>query len=277
MVLKNKIDFLGIIVAEKCNPNGDPMNGNRPRQDLSTGCGEITPECIKRKIRNRLQDMGENIFVQIRGRTDDGFRSQKERIEAFKKSHKAKSHDELYRLVCQEWIDARSFGLIIPYKNNEGITLGIRGPVSIGYATSIEPINISDILITKSENQETEENNKKDSSTIGVKHIIDKGVYVFSGGIYPDLAKKTGFSDEDAEKIKNAIITLFENDCSNARPSGSMSLVKLYWWKHPGSCSSCPPVKLIKSVKIEPQKEWPYFKDSCSKIGSVDTKIYSFI
>lgn len=277
MVLKNKIDFLGIIVAEKCNPNGDPLNGNRPRQNASTGCGEMTPECLKRKIRNRLQDMGEKIFVQSGSRVDDGFHSQKERIDAFKKAHPVDSVEELYPLVCQKWIDARAFGLILPVKNNEGVTLGIRGPVSISYASSIEPINISDILITRAENLTTEKNNKKGSSTMGYKYVIDKGVYVFHGGISPSLAEKTGFTKEDAEKIKEAILTLFENDASHARPSGSMTLAKLYWWRHPGSCSLCPPIKLIKSIKIEPQKEWPYFKDSCSEIGNIDTKIYSFI
>ena len=45
-ILQNRIDFCGIIVAERCNPNGDPINGNVPRQDFN-GNGIITDVCLK--------------------------------------------------------------------------------------------------------------------------------------------------------------------------------------------------------------------------------------
>ena len=56
---------------------------------------------------------------------------------------------------------------------------------------------------------------------MGMKHRVDFGVYVFYGSINTQLAEKTGFTNEDAEKIKEALITLFENDASSARPDGS--------------------------------------------------------
>ena len=56
--LANKVDFEVIISATDANPNGDPLSGNRPRIN-SKGLGEISDVCIKRKIRNRLQNMGE--------------------------------------------------------------------------------------------------------------------------------------------------------------------------------------------------------------------------
>ncbi len=65
-----------------------------------------------------------------------------------------------------------------------------------------------------------------------MKHRVDHGVYVFYGSMNPQLATKTGFSDEDAEAIKEALRTLFRNDASSARPEGSMEVYKVYWWKH---------------------------------------------
>ena len=62
-VLEHKIDFAVLVTAANANPNGDPLNGNRPRENYDS-CGEISDVCIKRKIRNRLQDMGENVYVQ---------------------------------------------------------------------------------------------------------------------------------------------------------------------------------------------------------------------
>ena len=73
-VLENKIDFSVIITAKNANPNGDPLNGNRPRENYD-GLGEISDVCIKRKIRNRLQDMGEKIFVQSDDNRKDEFKS----------------------------------------------------------------------------------------------------------------------------------------------------------------------------------------------------------
>ena len=61
--LENKIDFVALVAVNNANSNGDPLNGNRPRTDYN-GYGEISDVCIKRKIRNRMQDMGERVFVQ---------------------------------------------------------------------------------------------------------------------------------------------------------------------------------------------------------------------
>ena len=81
--LKGKIDFLVLVSATEANPNGDPLNGNRPRENFE-GYGEISDVCIKRKIRNRWQDMGQRIFVQSDERADDSFTSLKERADGCK-------------------------------------------------------------------------------------------------------------------------------------------------------------------------------------------------
>ena len=78
--LKGKIDFTLFISVRNANPNGDPLNGNRPRVNYS-GCGEISDVCIKRKIRNRMQDLGQKIFVQSDDRTDDTYTSLKDRAD----------------------------------------------------------------------------------------------------------------------------------------------------------------------------------------------------
>ena len=44
-VLQNKIDFAVILTVKNANPNGDPLNGNRPREDYD-GYGEISDVCI---------------------------------------------------------------------------------------------------------------------------------------------------------------------------------------------------------------------------------------
>ena len=95
--LTNKIDFVVLMTVNKANPNGDPNAENTPREDFD-GYGEISDVCIKRKIRNRLQDMGEEIFVQSDDRCTDGFKSLSDRFKGYEelqKAVKAKNDDEV--------------------------------------------------------------------------------------------------------------------------------------------------------------------------------------
>ena len=106
VALEKKIDFIGWITVKRANPNGDPLNGNQPRTDYDN-YGEISDVCLKRKIRNRLQDAGEKILVQSDDRTDDGFDCIRARVEgnpATKKSmdRKAKEEERQQRARRQE-------------------------------------------------------------------------------------------------------------------------------------------------------------------------------
>lgn len=247
-VLKNKIDFVAFIAVNNANPNGDPLDGNRPRTDYN-GYGEISDVCIKRKIRNRLQDMGEKIFVQSEDRADDGAKSLKERANALEK---IKNKDEFAAKACESWIDVRSFGQVFAYssakKDSTGVSVGVRGPVSVHQAVSLDPVEIVSLQITKSVNGEPTENGEKASDTMGMKHMVKFGLYEVKGAINVQLAEKTGFTEEDAEKIKEALRTLFTNDSSAARPEGSMELVKLYWFKHNCKDGQYSSAKVHRSV-----------------------------
>ena len=255
----NKIDFEVLVMVKNANPNGDPLNGNRPRETYD-GYGEISDVCIKRKIRNRLQDMGENIFVQSDDRSTDEYKSLADRAKSnavMQKALKDKDKDAYAKSACETWIDVRSFGQVFAFKD-DSVSVGVRGPVSVHSAFSVLPISINSMQITKSVNSETKE--KKSSDTMGMKHKVHSALYVIKGSINHQLAEKTGFSDEDAEKIKEALRTLFVNDSSSARPDGSMEVCKIDWWKHNcpmGQYSSAKVHKLVEiSVKTDDPKEF---------------------
>lgn len=189
--LDKKIDFAVVLSVSKANPNGDPLNGNRPRQNYD-GYGEISDVAIKRKIRNRLQDLGEAVFVQSDDRKIDGFKSLRDRADSnsdLAKILKAKNPaaDEFATIACNEWVDVRSFGQVFAFKGSN-LSVGVRGPVSIQTATSIDPIDIVSTQITKSVNSVTSDT--RSSDTMGMKHRVDFGVYVFKGSINTQLAEK---------------------------------------------------------------------------------------
>lgn len=109
-------------------------------------------------------------------------------------------------------------------EGDTGVSIGIRGPVTVQSAFSIETIDITSTQITKSVSGEGD-GTKRGSDTMGMKHRVDKGVYVFYGSMNPQLAERTGFSDTDADTIKQVLPKLFENDESSARPAGSMEVL----------------------------------------------------
>lgn len=211
--LKGKIDFTLFVSADNANPNGDPLNGNRPRINMD-GYGEISDVCIKRKIRNRFQDLGQEIFVQSDDRTDDSYTSLKDRadgceeLKAQIENKKNANRDACAAIACKEWLDVRAFGQVFAFKGIP-VSFGVRGPVSIHQAISLSPIDIISMQITKSVNSESGKESKA-SDTMGTKHRVGFAVYKVMGSVNVQLAEKTGFSQEDAELLKEALKTLFE-------------------------------------------------------------------
>lgn len=247
-ILNNKIDFVALIAVDRANANGDPLNGNRPRTDYN-GFGEISDVCIKRKIRNRMQDLGYQVFVQSEERCDDGFGSLSERATSVMKGEK--NRDAYAKKACETWLDVRTFGQLFAFKDAKGVSVGVRGPVSIHQAVSVSPVEVESLQITKSVNGEkSEKGGTRSSDTMGMKHFVRFGLYQVKGSINVQLAEKTGFTYEDAQVVKECLRTLFENDASSARPEGSMEVVKLFWFEHDSKSGQYSSAKVHRSVKV---------------------------
>ncbi len=271
--LHNKIDFAVVIHVKRANPNGDPLNGNRPRTDYDN-YGEMTDVCLKRKIRDRLlerwvadgknEDDGNMIFVQSDDRKADEYKSLKTRAEAILGSKLGSS--ETAKLACETWIDVRAFGQLFALKGKQkakkgerndgegdtGISIGIRGPVTVQSAFSVAPVDVTSNQITKSVSGEDTKDGKRSSDTMGMKHRVDHGVYVFYGSMNPQLAERTGFNEADAEAIKRVLPKLFENDESSARPAGSMEVLNVVWWRHNCKAGQYSSAKVHRTLTVQP-------------------------
>lgn len=300
-ILENKIDFAVVMKVKCANPNGDPLNGNRPRTDYD-GYGEITDVCLKRKIRDRLQEAGFEIFVQSDDRKRDGAKNLKERAvseqwglgkDAFhfrrpKTRKKAvtgseeteedtdllnSAKDKTIADACRKWMDVRTFGNLFAWaKANDvdSVSIGIRGPVTVQSAFSVERVDVTSTQITKSVSGDAKKTKnaappegeesagiegERSSDTMGMKHRVDEGIYVFYGSMNPQLAERTGFSDEDAEAIKQVLPKLFENDASSARPDGSMEILKVIWWRHNCKSGQYSSAKVHRTLSVETDGE----------------------
>lgn len=268
MSLETKMDFAIVIKVDRANPNGDPLNGNRPRVDYD-GYGEITDVCLKRKIRDRMLERyealdeksceGQAVFVQSDGRNIDGEPSLRKRAES--RTHglgkeafgKKAKREETASKACQKWLDVRAFGQVFAYggkSDTDGVSIPIRGPVTIQSAFSVEPVASTSTQITKSVSGDGD-GKKKGSDTMGMKHRVDEAIYVTYGSMNPQLAERTGFSDEDAQTIKEILPKLFENDESAARPAGSMQVLNVVWWQHNSRSGQFSAAKVHQSMSVD--------------------------
>jgi CRISPR-associated protein Csd2 len=271
--LQKKIDFAVVLRVKNANPNGDPLNGNRPRVNYEN-YGEMTDVCIKRKMRDRLVERyldleenkrkGQAVFVQSDDRKIDDAKSLRARAE--KAMGNKLGSDETVKLACGEWFDVRAFGQLFALSKKKGkkkedgsddegdasISIGIRGPVTVQSAFSVAPIDITSTQITKSVSGEDTKDGKRSSDTMGMKHRVDFGTYVFFGSMNPQLAEKTGFSDADAQAIKQIFPKLFENDASSARPEGSMEVLKVIWWQHNSKAGQYSSAKVHRTLTVKP-------------------------
>jgi CRISPR-associated protein Csd2 len=260
--LQKKIDFAIIIRVAKANPNGDPLNGNRPRIDYA-GLGEITDVCLKRKIRDRLSEIGQSIFVQSDDRKTDGEPSLSARAKSEtnglgkKAFDKGSKKDETAQAACKKWFDVRTFGQVFAFGKEgdaSGVSIPIRGPVTIQSAFSVERVDVTSTQITKSVSGEGD-GSKRGSDTMGMKHRIDKAIYVTYGSMSPQLAERTKFSDADAEIIKSVLPRIFENDASSARPDGSMEVLNVIWWEHNCKSGQYSSAKVHHTITVKPDGE----------------------
>ena len=267
--LQHKIDFAVILRVENANPNGDPLNGNRPRTNYD-GYGEITDVCLKRKLRDRLlerwvaagrrSDDGNKVFVQSDDRKEDDAKSLKARAEAILPGKL--SSINLAKQACEQWIDVRAFGQLFAFKGKPkgngkgdasgeaGVSVGIRGPVTVQSAFSVAPVDICSTQITKSVSGEGD-GSVRGTDTMGMKYRVVSGIYVFFGSMNPQLADRTGFNETDADAILAILPRLFENDESSARPAGSMQVSKVIVWRHNCRSGQFSAAKVHQSLKVE--------------------------
>ena len=258
--IKNRYDFVILFDVENGNPNGDPDAGNMPRVDPETGLGLVTDVCLKRKIRNFVEDVKEDadgyrIYIKDQVPLN---RSDAEALSALgvdKDLKAAKKNDpdldrKIRDYMCSHYYDIRAFGAVMTTFVKGALNCGqVRGPVQLGFARSIDPILPQEVTITRIAIT-TEADAEKKGTEMGRKYIVPYGLYRAEGYVSANLARKvTGFSEEDLQLLWQAILNMFENDHSAAR--GKMAVRELIVFKHESELGNAPAYKLFDAVQVE--------------------------
>ncbi len=251
--LKNRFDFVYIFDVQDGNPNGDPDAGNLPRIDAETGMGLVTDVCLKRKVRNYVQvakncSEGFDIFIKERAVLNNSIDASFEEKGVKEEKDEAKKRLAARDVMCKKFYDIRTFGAVMSTGKNAG---QVRGPIQMTFARSVNEITSLEHSITRIAVATDAEAKKMagDNHTMGRKSTVPYGLYVCHGFVSANLAKQTGFSQDDLSLFWDALINMFDVDRSAAR--GLMSAQKLIVFKHDSELGNAPAHKLFDLVKVE--------------------------
>lgn len=266
--IQNRHDFVWYFDVKDGNPNGDPNNGNMPRMDFTTMQGLVTDVCIKRKIRDYVEDVFDgdaayNIYVH-RGVTlerqndlacravgiDGGLAGvNKARGKGLELGRKIRDY------MCQTFFDIRAFGAVFTTFMTKESSIPdfthVRGPVQLGFARSVDPIVPQDVAISRlTLATEAEARTKQTQTMLGQKYVVPYGLYRMEGRISASIAQHvTGLNEEDLTVLWDALLNMFDTSCTSS--SGMMVTRKLIIFRHDSVLGNAPSHKLFERVHAE--------------------------
>lgn len=254
-MINNKYDIVFLFDCKNGNPNGDPDAGNAPRMNMETGCGIVTDVCLKRKVRNYVDMVknGEacyNILIKPDKPLNEKFKAAYEAegmpVDETTKGKNPTNELKARDFMCRNYFDVRTFGAVMSTgKNSCGI---VRGPVQFSFAESVSPVTIDNVTITRQAKTD-EVRASKGGTEFPNKPIIAYGLYRMNGHISAALANSTtGLSDEDVDLLWTAMLNMFEEDRSAARPD--MNVRGLYVFKHESVYGNAPFSELEDKIKV---------------------------
>lgn len=244
--IKNRYDFIYLFDVEDGNPNGDPDAGNMPRIDAETGEGLVTDVCLKRKVRNYVQTLKDaqppyDIFIKEGSVLNETIKNT---------AKDSKTKEDARKSMCDRFYDVRSFGAVMSTgKKNAG---QVRGPIQLTFARSLSPIVTAEHTITRmavTDAKDTSADDMGTRQTMGRKYTVPYGLYLTHGYVSANLARQTGFSDEDLQLFWDALKNMFDVDHSAAR--GMMCPRRLIVFKHDSELGNAPSYQLFDLVHVK--------------------------
>lgn len=244
--LTNRHDFLLLFEVTNGNPNGDPDAGNMPRLDPNTNKGIVSDVCLKRKVRNYVDEFapsrggeektGHDILIRqgaiLNDQISKGVKAAEEQLG--KSATDDQKAEAAMKWLCREFYDVRTFGGVLATGDRvmKGSAFGqVRGPVQFTFGQSFHSITPLEITITRC--AVTDVKDKEKERTMGNKHIVPYALYAAKGYISPAFAERTGFTQVDLDLLFEALLNMFEHDRSAAR--GEMVVRGLYDFEHVGT------------------------------------------
>ena len=265
--LKNRSEILFLYDIKDANPNGDPLDENKPRIDEETGINIVTDVRLKRTIRDYLMNFkGEEIFVKEITNEDGTIQDAKQRAEDFLDKSEIKEKDfneqkeEIKKAILEKCIDIRLFGATIPLditvkKGNkiENITgsITLTGPVQFRMGRSLHKVELKHIKGTGAFASKSGATQK----TFREEDILPYSLISFYGIINENAAQHTQLTEEDVTLLLEAMWNGTKNLISRSKV-GQMPrlLLKVNYQEenyHIGDLEKLIKIKDIENIQQE--------------------------
>jgi CRISPR-associated protein Csh2 len=202
----NRFEILFVYDVEEGNPNGDPLNENRPRIDEETGQNIVTDVRLKRTARDyflqKYDDDGMRVFVRSAEKEDGTLKSREELIkdemggETVDLSKSSKN--EIKQALFNEYIDLRLFGATLAV---EDVNIGQTGPTQFKMGRSFHEVDTR--YIQQSVTLPSEEGAKQ--GTFADRYDLPYSLIRFHGILNENNAEETGLTYDDVYRLADGL------------------------------------------------------------------------
>jgi len=200
-LVKNRSEIVFLYDIKDANPNGDPMDENKPRIDKETGINIVTDVRLKRTIRDYLHNFREqDVFIIEEIKSDGTQKTREERIRELK----IKTKEDEKRLL-DKYVDLRLFGATIALTGEEkgarGRSITWIGPVQFRFGRSlhkVEPKTIKGTSVMPSREEATR-------GTFIETQILPYSLICFYGIVNENAAKTTGLTEADVNLLLDGL------------------------------------------------------------------------
>lgn len=200
-LLKSRFEILFAYDVKDGNPNGDPLDENKPRLDERLNINLVSDVRLKRTIRDELQARGKTLWV-----SGEAVSSEK-RVEQILEMAGAKyeSKEQVLEVLLNRCIDLRLFGGTLPLKLSKkgeaGEGASLTGPVQFRMGRSahkVSPVFIQGTAAFIS-------NEKAKQRSFREEWLLPYSLIMFYGVANQNTAEATKLTEDDVHLMFDAM------------------------------------------------------------------------
>jgi len=214
-MIENRSEILFLYDAKDINPNGDPMDENKPRIDEELGINIVTDVRLKRTIRDYLHDFKkQEILVReieyevgkiqdAKLRAEDFLKKDGNKISKQEVKTLAKMKNLILENILKECIDVRLFGGTIPIEKSkdEKSAITLTGPVQFRMGRSLHKVEVVHIKGTGAFASEA----GKEQKTFRDEYVLPYSLICFYGIINENASKYSHLTEDDVDLLLEGI------------------------------------------------------------------------
>jgi len=190
-IVSNRSEIVFLYDVKDNNPNGDPLDENKPRIDEETMVNLVTDVRLKRTVRDYLNDYREvPVFIKESRKEDGTLKTKENRLD----EEKIDSAEKL----LEQYVDMRLFGATTAIKDK---TITFTGPVQFKIGRSLHKVKLAFMKGTTV--MPSKEGAKQ--GTFTEQYILPYSLIGFYGIVNENAAKTTGLTEADVELLLDGL------------------------------------------------------------------------